>query len=339
VSIEQDGFRTLYVVPGAGTYDISGRITLTPVGDGGPPEPEEPEFQWPGPDTTGVPTGTALTTVAAPVHPADTISGDTHRRVYTCRTPHAVYRGRRFPFLVQVAVPGVQFVDCEFSGVRDPGGSTALLLIRDDRPTGQPVPSASATRCTFSPDTPARAGHLFDAVRGSQFRLTGCEITGTIDGVHIFGSTQRDDPHAGHVLVESCWMHDLVVAPDPGQAATGGLSHTDAVQIVGGRNIHIVGNDLGDARMASVMLAPGTRNDRATGNILIRRNRIGVSKAGINVNDTRLPGAIEGLVIEDNEFTRQPTAIIMTARTRTVAVVTGNEWSDGSQPPPEVRPG
>jgi len=334
-NIEADGFETVYAGGcGGGTFDVSGTLTLTPS-DAEPPAPEPP--RWPDATTTGVPHGTALTTVTAPIHGGDTLGGTATRAVYTCRVAGATYTGLRFPQLVQVAAPNVTFRNCSFVGVPDPGGSTALLLIRDDRPANGPVPSATVTRCTFKPTVRPRAGHLFDAIRGSQVRVTACDISRCIDGVHIFGSTQVGDPWAGHVTVEGCWVHDLTVAPDPGQAATGGLSHNDAIQIVGGSSIHVVGNDLGDARMASVMCTPTGRN--ATSDIVIRNNRIGVSSSGINVNDSRLPGPIEGLVIEGNEFSRQPTPMIGSRRTMDRAAVNGNIWTDGGTPGPTVRNG
>jgi hypothetical protein len=329
--IEGDGFTTVHAT--GGTFDITGRITLTPV-DCGPVDPPEPEWTWPGPATTGVPHGVELATITAPIG-ADTMTAT----AYVVMRAGAEFRNIRFERLVTVRAPGVKFINCWFAGVENPGSSVALLNIRDDRPATGAVPSASATRCTFLPTHRPRAGHLLDAVRGSQVRLTACEIAHTVDGVHIFGSTAADDPHAGHVLVESCWIHDLTVAPDPGQSATGGLTHNDAVQIVGGSSIHIVGNDLGDARMASIMLAPGTRNARSTGDIVIRRNRIGVSSSGINVNDSRLPGPLQGLVIEDCEVARQPKGIIVSGRALDTggAVITGNTWADDGSPVPVRR--
>jgi len=57
------------------------------------------------------------------------------------------------------------------------------------------------------------------------------------------------------------------------------------------------------------------------------------------VNDSRLPGAIEGLVIEGNEFSRQPTPMIGSRRTMDRAAVNGNGWTDGGTPGPTVRNG
>jgi hypothetical protein len=59
-----------------------------------------------------------------------------------------------------------------------------------------------------------------------------------------------------------------------------------------------------------------------------------VSESGINVNDSRLPGPIQGLVIEGNEVARQAKGIIVSGRALDTggAVVTGNTWADDGSP-------
>jgi hypothetical protein len=323
--VEDDGFTTIHMTGGGGgTFDISGRVTLTPADHvEQPPQPP----RWPDATTTGVPDGTPLTTVTAPVHPADTITGGT----YHCRVPGARYEGLRLPFLVQVHAPGVQFKHCRFTGTRNPPGSSAMLLIRDDRPAVGPPPSATATRCTFIPDHPS--GTL-DAVRGSQFRLTACEIARTVDGVHIFGSTQRSDPHAGDVLVERCWVHDLRVFPDAGRPD--GFTHNDDSQLVGGSRVHLIGNRLEGGRKAAVMVGP-SRNDIA--DLWILDNYLGVSAAAVNLNDSRGPGPILGLRIEGNTIARQTHGLLISGRTldRGTPAITGNTWADDGTPVPVRR--
>lgn len=320
-NIEADGFETVYAGGcGGGTFDVSGTITLTPTGGGEPPAPEPP--RWPDATTTGVRRSTRV--VTAPVHPGDTIAGST----YTVNAANAVYEALEFHHLVVVRAPSARFVDCRFSGLDTvPPGSTALLSVRDDRPANGPVPSAIAEHCTFRP---RRTGVLHDAFRGSNATLRRVDISGVVDALHLFGSTQVADPWAGNVLLEDSYLHDFQVPRDPGRPS--GYAHADGVQIVGGSNIVIRGNSLGSARKASIMIVP-TRNN--TRDILIEGNLMGRSEAAVNANDHRAPGGvIQGLRIIDNVFERQPIAMIITRNTRDAAVITGNEWADdGSEPP------
>lgn len=324
--VEDDGFRTIHPrVHRPGRYRISGEVTLEPLD--APPEPEPP--RWPDATTTGVSGPTRL--VTAPVHPGDSIAGTT----YTVNTPAAVYQGLEFHHLVVVRAPGAVFTDCRFSGLDAvPPASTALFSVRDDRPANTPVPSATLTRCTLRP---RRIGVLHDAIRGSNITVRRCDISGVVDGLHIFGSTAVADPWAGNVLVEDTFMHDFIVVRDPGRPS--GYSHNDAIQVVGGSNIVIRDSDLGSARMASLMVVP-TRNNCS--DITIEGCLIGESEAGINISDTRNPsGPLRGLTIRGNTFHHQPIPMIASARTLDQAspAIVGNEWDDGATPGPTVRRG
>jgi len=320
-NIEADGYQTVYA---GGTFDVSGTLTLTPTGGGEPPAPEPP--RWPDATTTGVRRPTTLLSTA---RPGDTINATT----YTVHTPGAVFEGVEFQHLVVVRAAGVTFRDCRFSGLDTvPPGSTALLSVRDDRPANGPVPSATLEHCTLRP---RRTGVLHDAIRGSNLTVRRCDISGVVDGVHIFGSTAVADPWAGNVLIEACYMHDFIVVRDPGRPS--GYSHNDAVQIVGGSGITIRGCDLGAARKASVMVVP-TRNN--TGRITIEDCRIGASESGVNVNDSRNPdGPIRGLVIEGNEIARQQHGILVSGRTldQAAPAISGNVWADDGSPVPVRR--
>lgn len=115
---------------------------------------------------------------------------------------------------------------------------------------------------TLIPESPS---YRIDGVRGSNFTLRRVDISGTVDGIHIHGSTEVND--GGNVRVESSWLHDFVFYENDPRHSDG--SHNDAIQVIGGKNIEITGNTLTGARNAAVQVTQG-RN--VVGNLTLDRN-------------------------------------------------------------------
>lgn len=287
----------------------------------------------PGAANTGVPDGTPLRVLSSTnkPYPGDYISG----LKFIVTTPGAVYDAWRFDYLVEVRVPGVTFRRSLFRGVTAEHGTAALLTVRNDTVSAG-RPSAVVEDSSFIPSIPRST---VDGVRGSNITLRRVEITDTVDGVHIYGTTSRNDPYAGNVTIESSWIHDLPHYQD-GSHSDG--THNDGVQIIGGRNIRIVGNRIdGTMHNAGIMITQG-RND--VSDVTIANNRVAGGSCTVNVNDKNTSYPISGLTMTDNVFTRGSTrntdcAMIVTNNTRAIATATNNTWHDDTTPPPYMRNG
>jgi PKD repeat protein len=288
---------------------------------------DEPAVSLPGPESTGVPEGAALRLLTDPAprpYPLDTISGNT----FTIRTAGAVYDGWQFDRLVLVRAPGVQFRNCLFQGVEGNPPDSALLAVANDR--GAAVPSATVSDSTLRPAFP---NATIDGFRGSNASLRRVEITGTVDGLHIFGTSDYLDPHAGNVLLEQSWVHDLINYPNGTVEGT----HNDGLQLVGGSRVAIVGSRIdGTMSNAAVQLVQ-SRNRIA--DFAIRDSYLAGGGCTVNVSDVRGPAAIEGLVFEGNTFVRGSSrhldcAMLVTLRSLPGAAAAANRWHDGSEPAP-----
>ena len=126
---------------------------------------------------------TVLTSANRP-YAADTFSGVK----FVVNTANAVFDGYQFDHLVEVRAPGVVFRNCAFRGADPNPPDSGLLLVSSSSPasTGERVLIEDST---FAP----RSTSMVDGVRGSHFTLRRVEITGTVDGVHIHGSADRND--------------------------------------------------------------------------------------------------------------------------------------------------
>lgn len=247
------------------------------------------------------------------------------------KTPGAIYDGWRFNRLVQVDVPGVIFRNCSFEGLNGNPGDSALLLIPNDRDT-EAVPSATVERSTMIPKYP---NDSIDGVRGSNFTLRQVEISKTVDGVHIYGSSKDyNDPYAGNVLVERSWIHDLIWYDNDSHPDG---THNDGAQIRGGSNVTFLRNTFGGEIYNNTFYVSQPIN--RVSNISWIGNRLGGGSCTINVYDAQGPGPIEGLVAVLNEFDRGSTrtedcATITSKRSAEVATTAYNVWDDRSEPGP-----
>ncbi len=287
---------------------------------------------WPNADTTGPMSKLPLwdITLSRP-YPLDVISGDK----FIVNTPGARYRGFKFPYLVEVRVPGVYFGDCLFVGPKVTPANSALLYVRPDAINGQ-QPSATVEDSAFIPAYPT---YTIDGVRGSNFTLRRVEITKTVDGVHIHGlTTIRIDPNAGNVLVEDSWIHDLIKYGNPPDTSHSDGSHNDGIQIVGGKNIIIRRNRIDGTLSTSALLITQTSND--VSNLTIIGNMLGAAPAAINVSDKPTLVAIANLAVIDNVFVKgKGYAGLVTAATRAVTTWSGNVWTTGVTPLPTMAAG
>lgn len=285
----------------------------------------------PGPTNTGT-LNTNQTTLTGTNKPytADVISGTK----YIINTPNAVYNNWTFNYIVEVRAPGVKFTNCLFAGINGNPADTALLMVRPEPfPAGQP--SATAEDSTFNPTYP---NNYIDGVRGSNYTLRRVEITRTVDGASIYGTTTRTDPNAGNVTIENSWIHDL---PHYNDTSHTDGSHNDAVQIAGGHNIRFTGNRVDGEIYNAVIMATQGRNDIY--NLTISNNWLAGGACSINIYDKQST-AITGLAMTNNIFTRGSTritdcAMIVTLATRAIATATANTWHNNTTPTPTMKNG
>jgi hypothetical protein len=283
--------------------------------------------------TTGVPDGMTLKALTRSNIPyaADTMYSD--GSVLVINTPNAVYDGYRFDTFVEVRAPGVKITRSMFRGFS--GGTRPLLhVLPQTYSAGQP--SALVEDSTLIPATP---NNSINGVMGSNVTLRRVEITGTVDGVFVYGTTSRTDPNAGNVTVEASWIHDLPHYKD-GSHSDG--SHNDGVQVIGGKNIKIIGSRIdGSIYNAGVMITAGRNN---VSDITVSGSWLAGGGCTVNVYDGDISTAIQGIKLTNNVFTRGTTrnpdcAMVVSSRTKAVTTATGNTWHDNSSPAPTVRSG
>lgn len=255
--------------------------------------------------------------------------------VFEIRTRGANYTGWVFDRPVLVRAQGVVIRNSTFTGSSAAAKPNSALLQVSPKRYKKRQPSVLVEDSTFQPSTPSRN---LDGVRGSNFTLRRVEISGTVDGVHIHGSSRWDDPMAGNVAVVDSWIHDLKHFPVPGQPEG---THNDGVQVIGGQNIHIRGNVIDGAIANAAVMISGGRNK--VYNIFVVNNWLGGGSCTVNVYD-RDAGPIPRLTVMDNTFRRgsaavSDCAISVTARTISLLRVSNNRWSDNARPRPAPRLG
>lgn len=305
----------------------------TQLPDDGVNGPEAGGFVKPDEASTGVPDGVNLT----PLTPQNILAGDTlEGGTLTIDTPNAVYDGFDIPYLVRNRAHGTVIRNSHVRGIPGVQSDTALVSNDGPQPDGT-VPLLYVERSTLIPDEPSR--HV-DGVRGSNIALRGVEISGVVDGVHVFGSTEPNDPAAGHILMAGSWVHDLAQLPDPDQPD--GVVHADGVQVVGGSRLLLLGNnfDLDSKANAAIMSKPdrsAIADTMAVGNWM--------SGGGCSINTAPADG--ENLqpfqVFSLNQFERGSTknkdcAIVVPQEIEATTLIRGNQWSDKSAPPPNLIP-
>ncbi|WP_258724065.1 hypothetical protein [Cellulomonas sp. NS3] len=243
--------------------------------------------------TTGVPSGTALTT-----HAGDLV----------ITQPGTVIDGLDIQGVVSVKADNVTIKRSIVRGKKLTGN---MGLITNDLGRYRFVLEDSELR-------PNEASPYVNGIIGSNFEVRRTEISRVIDSVHITGS---------NVLVEDSWLHDnLFYDKDPNQG--GGPSHADSVQIQGGSNITFRRNTIEGAYSSAFQ----TTQDRdVVSGVTIQGNKINGGGCSVNVAIGSRP-AIAGLKVADNVFgldTRVPECAIIAPSSVTVAN-TNNTYVNGA---------
>jgi hypothetical protein len=166
---------------------------------------------------------------------------------------------------------------------------------------------------------PAYPSFYMDALSGGNFTATRLDISKGVDSVKIIG---------GNVTLTNSWLHDNShFSPDPTHSDN--MSHDDGVQITGGKNITITGNNIEGAYNSAIMVGQGT----AVGNVNIAGNWLKGGACAVNVTQNGTGGPIVGMKISSNRFGpgRYGTTCPMRLPKTSPITLTGNVWDSNSQ--------
>ncbi len=261
-----------------------------------PSVPPAPGLVKPGPGNTGVPAGTKLTPVYGNMR---------------LTTPGATYDALDIHGFVVVAAPNVTITRSIVRG----GVATANqgLITNYD-------PAATNFVIEDSELVPEHPSVWIDAIKGQNYTARRINAHGTNDAVKV---------HGDNVRVESSWLHDLVYRlEDPNLGNT--PTHNDGVQVLGGKNIRIIGNTITGGHNAGLQV---TQDYSATTDLQFNRNWVDGGGCSVNLAHKKL-ASMTGITVTQNRFGRNTRiadcAIISSAAT--VLSASGNVWDDNGQP-------
>lgn len=248
----------------------------------------------------------------------------------TITTPGTSYTGVQFTGRVRVDTTGVSFTDCLFSGPPAWPADSAMLLVYAGA-------SATLTHCTLSPAQPAPT---VDGVRGGNFTLSRCLIERTVDGVHIY----RDD-----ATVQDSLIRELIYYTAAEGAGQADGTHNDGVQVLAGARISITGNTFeGPANPAGSRGYTGIQVTQGQGPVsdlvIVGNTWLHPSTgAAVNINQAGVAATIKRITLTGNRFLKGAQNIQMIASGATIddgqITLSGNTWTDNSQPPPVLQRG
>jgi hypothetical protein len=174
----------------------------------------------PGAGNTGVPSGTKLT-----VHNGD----------LTITQAGKVISGMDIRGFVTVRAKNVTIKNSIIRGGKATSGK-GLIMNYDPANTGLVVQDS-----TLDPTYPSV---WLNGLAGGNFTAKRLDISGSVDGAQL---------HKNNVRIEDSWIHDLTwFEHDPNHG--GGESHNDGVQILGGSNITVTGNNISGADNAGMQI-------------------------------------------------------------------------------------
>ncbi|GEK19055.1 right-handed parallel beta-helix repeat-containing protein [Cellulomonas persica] len=259
-----------------------------------PPTTAPPSSGRPGPDNTGVPTGTKLSVVEGDVKVTE---------------PNTVISGKEIRGIVWVQAPGTVIRNSVING-RAVSSSLALVMVQ----SGGSVTIEDSELYARIPSPYLRG------IIGSDFTLTRVDIHTVTDQLMLTD---------GDVLVQDSWLHDNVrFEKDPNQG--GATTHDDNVQISKGDNIKLLRNTFSGSSSASLMV---TQDQGAVSNLVLSGNHISDGGCAVNLAEKGY-GTISPTTLTNNVFTRTQIhsgcAIIADQGTLNALTISGNTWSDGT---------
>ncbi len=127
-----------------------------------------------------------------------------------------------------------------------------------------------------------------DGISGKNISANRLDISRVVDSVKVIG---------GNVSVTNSWLHaNAHFEPDPNQSD--GRTHDDGVQVTGGKNVTVTGNNIEDGHNSAIMIGQGT----TTGNVKVAGNWLSDGGCAINVSQAGTGTPILGMSITSNRF-------------------------------------
>ena len=195
-----------------------------------------------------------------------------HRGDIVITTPGTVIENKDIYGFVKIRAANVVIRNCRVRG-SGPGRSNTGLIDCNHRN----VRNALIEDCLLVPDKPSV---WLDGVIGKEYTARRCHVYNTVDGFGVYNVTQKTAPV--NVRIESCYVHDLsYFSKDPNHA--NGPTHNDCVQIQGGANIVIRGNNF----QGFLSRTAGTQNmgdRRWCQGILVQPNVAPITNSDISYN-------------------------------------------------------
>ena len=134
---------------------------------------------------------------------------------------------------VLIRAANVVVKNCRIRGTNSPSSNTGLVDCNHRN-----VRNARIERCLLTPDKPTV---WLDAVIGKEYTAKWNNVYGVVDGFGAYNSSNRSAPT--NVTIESNYIHDLsYFSRDPNHG--NGPTHNDGIQVQGGGNIKIIGNNI-----------------------------------------------------------------------------------------------
>jgi hypothetical protein len=230
----------------------------------------------PGPATTGVPSGTVLTTYTGPT---------------TITVDNTVIDSKYIPFHLIIRARNVRITRCEIVGAPTWSGSESALV--DHRYVTQS--GLLVADCTIHQQVP---NLYINAFIGHHATVLRCNIYHCVDGFGIYNNNSGTNPltgepytNDGDVIAQGNWWHDSTFfTPDPTHSDN--VSHNDFVQFHGGKRSLIGGNRI-DHFMAPASDFP-VGSPAYNGAAAF----VGSSAAGVNATATTNRGYGQGVYMQ-----------------------------------------
>ena len=227
-------------------------------------------------------------------------------------TSPGVYDGLDISGYVVVKAPNVTLRRCIVRGGPPvtQGGNAVISIV-------QGAAGFLIEDVTISPAYPS------DRLNGINVNQPGtirrCNISGTVDGVMIYGNG---------VTIEDSYLHDFATLPTTTQAD--GKTHNDGVQIQAGSGIVIRRNNIKGASNSAIII---TQDAGTVGDLTIDDNDLDGGAVSINVVTNGLP--LSNIKMRRNYFGRNQRLVgkaIMARASHCVPDITGSVWADTGEP-------
>jgi hypothetical protein len=203
----------------------------------------------PSSSTTGVPAGQSL-------KPYNTSGAD-----LVITTDGTVLDGLEIYGDIKVRAKNVTIRNSRLHGGKGiPGGNTGIVDANSAA-----VQNLVVEDSTLVPDRPS---YYRDGIVGHDYTARRNHIHGTNDGLGIFN--RPGGPAAANVTAEGNYIHSLTFWSNDPAHSDG--THNDGIQVQGGENIRIAGNNVVASAVTGAGSAPNPRGDHAGIGIMLQQN-------------------------------------------------------------------